>query len=53
MNISIVNALWSIVIGERLSIEDPNMKTICKRINDFAVTITVNGASPLALILPR
>ena len=53
MNISIVNALWQIVTGEKLEIEDPNLIKIAKLLNDFLITVSLNGANPLALFLPR
>ena len=53
MNISIVNALWQIVTGEKLEIEDPDLIKIAKLLNDFLITVSLNGANPLALFLPR
>jgi hypothetical protein len=53
MNISIVNALWSILTGEKLDIDDPNLKNMLRVLNEFLNSISLSGASPLALVLPR
>jgi hypothetical protein len=53
MNISIVNAIWHIVTGEKLEIEDPNLRQIAKLLNNFLTTVSLNGANPLALFLTR
>ena len=41
MNISIVNALWSILVGEKLDLEDPNLIKVVTLVNAL-----VNGPSP-------
>jgi hypothetical protein len=41
MNISIVNALWSILVGEKLDLEDPNLIKVVTLINAL-----MNGPSP-------
>ena len=49
-NLSIVNALWSIIAGERLQLDDPNLKRL---VDDFVeVTQTTSPVSPLSVILP-
>ena len=53
MNVSIVNALWSIVTGEKLEIDDPNLKNIVRILNEFLNSISLSGTSALALLLPR
>jgi len=52
MNISIVNAIWQIVTGEKLEIEDPSIREIAKLLNKFISAVSLNGANPLALFLP-
>ena len=42
MNISIVNALWSILVGEKLDLEDPNLTKVVTLINNL-----INGPSPM------
>ncbi len=53
MNISIINALWAIITGERLDIEDPNLNKAVKILNEFVSSTSLSGTSPLALVLPR
>ena len=53
MNVSIVNALWSIVTGEKLEIDDPNLKGIVRILNEFLNSVSLSGTSALALLLPR
>jgi methyl farnesoate epoxidase/farnesoate epoxidase len=51
MNISVLNALWSILVGENLDLEDPNLIKIVNLVN-----AVVNGPSPMnavSLILPH
>jgi cytochrome P450 family 2 subfamily U polypeptide 1 len=53
MNISIVNALWSLITGERLEIEDPSLTKLVSLINEFILAVQLSDSTPLALILPR
>jgi hypothetical protein len=41
MNISIINSLWSILVGEKLDLEDPNLIKVVTLINAL-----MNGPSP-------
>jgi hypothetical protein len=34
-NISIVNALWGILVGERLELEDPKLRVIVDQFDDL------------------
>ena len=49
-NISIVNALWMIVVGERFELDDPKLQEIVKLTNAFVRSATPNN--PLSVILP-
>ena len=42
MNISIVNALWAILVGEKLDLEDPNLVKVVTLVNNL-----INGPSPM------
>ncbi len=53
INISVINALWSIITGEKLEIEDPNLKKIVILVSNFVNTVSLSGSSPLAFVLPR
>ena len=35
MNVSIVNALWAILVGEKMELEDPHLLTLVRSINEF------------------
>ena len=51
MNVSIINALWAIMVGERLDLEDPNLLKVVDSIDQL-----LHGASPvspLVHILPH
>ena len=51
MNISVLNALWSILVGEKLHLEDPSLINIVNLVN-----AVVNGPSPMnavSFILPH
>ncbi len=50
MNISIINALWSIIVGERLDLDDPNLLRVVDSINK---TIKASPVSPLVAVLPH
>ena len=50
MNISIVNALWGILVGERLELTDPKLLHILKAFDDLLRGN--NGNSSLARLLP-
>ena len=43
MNVSIINALWSIMVGERLELEDPNLLKVVDSIDQL-----LHGASPVS-----
>ena len=45
MNISIVNALWSILVGEKLNLEDPNLTKVVTLVNNL-----INGPSPMNVV---
>jgi hypothetical protein len=50
MSVSIVNALWAIIVGERFDLEDPKLLHVVESINKL-----INGSnpsSPLGAILP-
>lgn len=53
MNISIVNALWCIITGQRLDIDDPGQQRVVTLINNFLVTITLSGNNLFAAFLPK
>ena len=51
MNISIINALWAIMVGERLDLDDPNLAKVVQSIDEL-----LHGSSPvspLAAVLPH
>ena len=50
LNLSIVNALWFIVSGEEMELEDPKLDEIVRLVNDFLAN--VNLSSPLTFMLP-
>ena len=41
MNVSIVNSLWSIVVGERLQPDDPHLIEMADTINEFLKYTTI------------
>ncbi len=52
MNISILNALWSILVGEKLDLDDPKLAEIIQLFDSFFRT--ANGpASAISAILPH
>ena len=51
MNISIVNALWVILVGESLNLEDPRLKNIIEVIDKF-VRVNVRTNFILQAISP-
>ena len=53
MEISTVNALWAIIIGEKLSLDDPYVMNILKLLKDLVKVVSSCGTSPLDAILPR
>ena len=53
VNISIVNALWSIITGQKLDIDDPGQQRVVTLVNNFLVTITLSGNNPFATFLPK
>ena len=52
MNISILNALWVILVGEKLDLNDPKLDTIIRLFDDLNRT-SVGPTSPLHAILPH
>ena len=52
MNISIINALWLILVGEKLELDDPKINHIIKLFDDFVRT-TSGPVNPLVSILPH
>ena len=51
MNVSIINAIWAIMVGERLDLDDPNLANLVHAIEEF-----LHGAapvSPIAAALPH
>jgi len=48
-NISVVNALWKIITGKTLELDDPKLKQIVKGLDDL---VKNNSLSPLFLMLP-
>lgn len=52
MNISILNAMWLILVGEKLDLDDPKLHKIIKLIDEL--NRTVSGlTSPLVMLLPH
>jgi len=52
MNISILNALWSILVGEKLDLDDPKLAEIIKMFDNFFRQ--ANGpSSTISAILPH
>ena len=52
MNISILNALWSILVGEKLELDDPKLAAIIKMF-DSLFRESSGPASPVIPILPH
>ena len=52
MNISIVNALWHIITGEKLDLQDPKLTKIIALFNDFFRT-SEGPTSAAANVLPK
>ena len=52
MNISILNALWLILVGEKLELDDPKLNQIIQIIDHFVRT-TTGPISPLIEVLPH
>jgi hypothetical protein len=48
MNISILNALWAILVGEKLELDDPKLANIIKRFD----SLFRENSGPLSPILP-
>ena len=53
MNISVVNALWSIVTGQRLDFNDSGQQRVVNLISNFIVTVTLTGNNLFAAFLPQ
>jgi hypothetical protein len=51
MNVSIINSLWTIVVGEKLDLEDPNLLKVADLIDQFLHR--ASSVSPLVHILPH
>ena len=52
MNISILNAMWLILVGEKLDLDDPKLHKIIRLIDEL--NRTVSGlTSPLVMLLPH
>ena len=52
MNISVLNALWVILVGEKLDLDDPKLDTIIRLFDDLNRT-SAGPTSPLQAILPH
>ena len=52
MNISILNALWVILVGEKLDLDDPKLVLIIKLFDNLNRT-SAGPTSPVAAILPH
>lgn len=52
MNISILNALWSILVGERLDLEDPKLAMIIELFDEL-LRENSGPTSPIVQILPH
>jgi cytochrome P450 len=51
-NISILNALWSIVTGDQLELENPILWKVIEHVNAYLNSLSVNGSSSLNILLP-
>ena len=51
LNLSIVNAVWFIISGEKMELEDPRLNELATLINDFGIKVDLS--SPLTLMLPH
>jgi len=52
MNISILNALWSILVGEKLELDDPKLESVIA-LFDNLLKINAGATSPILAILPH
>ena len=50
MNVSIINALWAIMVGERLDLEDPNLIKVVKSVD--RLLHEASPVSPVVAVLP-
>ena len=50
VNISIINALWLILVGECFELDDPKIKELCQFVDN--ILRSSSPQSPLARILP-
>ena len=51
-NISILNALWNILVGEKLSLDDPRLEKLLKNLDDF-LRLSEGPTSAIGTILPH
>jgi hypothetical protein len=52
MNISVLNALWSILVGEKLDLDDPKLKLVIEMFDNL-LKINSGATSPVMAILPH
>jgi hypothetical protein len=52
MNISVLNALWSILVGEKLDLDDPKLKSVIEMFDNL-LKINSGATSPVMAILPH
>ena len=46
MGVSIINALWAILVGERLDLDDPNLAKVVQSVDEL-----LHGASPVSPVV--